>query len=169
MSTAAAGGIKAQPALRATNPATHPLAHNDASGLPKRARVMTAAASAAAIAARVVFMATRSARAESTPVEQNRARTIQPIHPIHARKHPKIVVRRCGRESPPAWLRSEFAAAGAEYPGDAQEPSTRRGLNRAGASGIHEASSDPVVWPSCASHPRPTPSARIADTSSPRA
>src|SRR3984885_3881456 len=88
MITAAAGRTTAQPALTATNPATHPLAHSDASVLPKRARVMAATESAADPADNAVFTAIRTVRLASTPVKRMAPAPFRPSHPSHAKKQP---------------------------------------------------------------------------------
>ena len=51
MTTAAKGVTTAHPVLAATKPLIHPLAQSEASGLPKRARVIPAAARTAEAAA----------------------------------------------------------------------------------------------------------------------
>jgi len=61
ISTAPTGGTTAQPALIATSPPVQPLALSEKSGLPKRARVIRAAANAALPAPSVVFIAIRTA------------------------------------------------------------------------------------------------------------
>src|SRR5713226_10619797 len=88
INTAAAGRMNAQAALDATSPATQPFAQSDASVFPNLARVMAAAASAADIAASVVFTATSGARADSTPAKRIAPEPLSPSHPNHARKQP---------------------------------------------------------------------------------
>src|ERR1700678_922092 len=86
--TAPAGRTTAQPALIATRPATQPLAHSDASVLPKRARVIAATHNAADPAASVVLTAIKTTRLASTPVKRIAPAPFRPSHPSKARKQP---------------------------------------------------------------------------------
>ena len=85
---AAAGETKAHAALLATNPPTNPLAQREASGRPKRARVMAAAASAAMAAASMVSMATPATAPGATPANSIEPAQFRPNHPSSARKQP---------------------------------------------------------------------------------
>ena len=71
------GTTKAQEALLATSPPTQPLALSEASGLPKRILVMSAAVSAAADAASKVLMAINTAPEASLARKQDRAGGIE--------------------------------------------------------------------------------------------
>ena len=67
MMSAAAGAMNAAEALEATNPATQPFALSEASGLEKRARVMSAVAKSADPAASIVLRATSAMREGAAP------------------------------------------------------------------------------------------------------
>src|SRR5260370_40168801 len=79
--TAAAGEIKAQASLLATNPLIQPLALSEASGLPKRTRAINAAGKVAEAAASVVLIPNRSTRLGSAPGKKIAPADLQPCHP----------------------------------------------------------------------------------------
>src|SRR5947209_6136839 len=85
--TAAAGGKNAHPALPAASPPIHPFAVSDASGFPKRMRVTSAAASADAPAAKVVFTAINTTRDGSAPANRMAPAVFRPNQPTSDRKH----------------------------------------------------------------------------------
>ena len=84
---ASAGRTEAQAALMATRPATQPLAQREASGLPKRTRVMAAAASDAQTAESMVLTTTSGGRT-CGPANSSAPARFKPDHPIQASRHP---------------------------------------------------------------------------------
>src|ERR1700686_3108184 len=86
VSAATAGGMKTQPALLATSPPTQPLAHSEASGRPKRARVISAAVRVARPADSVVLTAIRTTAPGAAPANNMAPDEFKPNHPISARK-----------------------------------------------------------------------------------
>src|ERR1017187_9679911 len=73
-------------ALLATSPPTHPLAQREASGLPKRKRLIATVASRPAAADNVVLTAMSTARPGSAPVKSIAPAAFKPNHPSHVRK-----------------------------------------------------------------------------------
>jgi hypothetical protein len=78
-----------QTALLATNPPTHPLAHKEASGLPKRTRVTITAASKAAELESIVFTAMIAIWPGTAPLNRIALAQLRPIHPGSIRAQPK--------------------------------------------------------------------------------
>src|SRR5579864_973203 len=85
---AVAGFRKAAAALLATNPAIHPFAVSDASGLPNRTRVTTAAVRHEAAAESVVLMTISTTLAASTPANRIALAEFNAIHPAQASTQP---------------------------------------------------------------------------------
>src|ERR1700732_1847620 len=88
ITTASAGTTKAHPAPLATRPPIHPFAHNDASGLPKRMWVISAAVTPAAAADNAVLIAISAACPGGTPVNRMAPAESNPDHPSSANKQP---------------------------------------------------------------------------------
>ena len=76
------------PAQLATNPPTQPLATSEASGLPKRMRVMSRHINAEPEADKTVFAATSTTRAGAAPANRIAPAEFSPTHPGNANRQP---------------------------------------------------------------------------------
>ncbi len=85
---ASAGTMKAHVALLATRPPIQPLALSDASGLPKRIAVMTAAVRHAAAACSNVLIAIKTDCPGAPPVKRIAPAEFSPNQPSSASTHP---------------------------------------------------------------------------------
>src|ERR1700683_5497693 len=90
IAAAAAGLTNAHAPLLAASPPIQPLAASDASGLPKRACVITAAVSAAGAADQIVLIAASTVWPGSAPLYRIAPAEFNPSQPTNASTQPRI-------------------------------------------------------------------------------
>ena len=142
---AATGDTKAQAALLATRPPTQPLAQSEASGLPKRVRVMAGGGQRGADRGEH-RVHDHERRTDLRSGEEQGARHVQagPSHPGEqaSEQNEDGVVAGDGDGHVLAVV---LAAAGTENPGDGERGESADGLDGGGAAGIEKSMAEAVV------------------------